>query len=506
MAGTRPRALHPTLPMLAESLTLSGWECHMELSDPQQSYRGIRLYHRQQILQKDVLYLLRPTETEFPFDDYPYLCSVPLPGKANHLVCPDRPDEVILDQLLEIFAGFDAWEESMDLLLYRGASLQELCELGATLLENPVCIHDDWFVMAAMTPDFAQILEPEYLMTSTKGFIPRSVVEDFLYDSDYLETYAHHEAKIWSAPDHPSTLYVNLWDGSIYKGRLLVAKKNREFLHRDFMLAEALTQRAVMLLRRKQPGEEAIHQNMDDILFSLLQSRQTEPAALLYLAERLRWQMTDRFICLRLKPQQNISAMMNQVLHSDLFQHFPHSYILMSPQEQCVIFNITQSPITPGQIRQQLASVCRDYCLYAGISFPAEGISELNVAYHQAGFAIEQVFRLRGGVWILCFQDCVLDCLTGSLPAPLMPHHLVCPELTALKAYDQENGTLYFETLRQYLLLERDIPKTSEKLIIHRTTLLYRLKKIQSLVNLNLEDPWLRLYLTLSLWILEKEE
>ena len=72
-------------------------------------------------------------------------------------------------------------------------------------------------------------------------------------------------------------------------------------------------------------------------------------------------------------------------------------------------------------------------------------------------------------------------------------------------AYDKENDTPYFDTLREYLLKERDIPQTSQTLIIHRTTLLYRLKKIQSLIRINLEDPWQRLYLTLSLWILENE-
>ena len=67
------------------------------------------------------------------------------------------------------------------------------------------------------------------------------------------------------------------------------------------------------------------------------------------------------------------------------------------------------------------------------------------------------------------------------------------------------NNLEYFDTLKTYLLHERDIPKTSEALIIHRTTLLYRLKKIQSQWNLNLEDPWQRLYLMLSLWILEQQ-
>jgi hypothetical protein len=55
MEVIRPISLHPTLPLLEESLSLSGWDCSIFLSDPDQRYRGIVLYHQQQSLQKDVL-------------------------------------------------------------------------------------------------------------------------------------------------------------------------------------------------------------------------------------------------------------------------------------------------------------------------------------------------------------------------------------------------------------------------------------------------------------------
>jgi DNA-binding PucR family transcriptional regulator len=71
--------------------------------------------------------------------------------------------------------------------------------------------------------------------------------------------------------------------------------------------------------------------------------------------------------------------------------------------------------------------------------------------------------------------------------------------------HDREKGTQYFETFREYILNERDIPKTAEKLIIHRTTLLYRLKKLQALTNVDPEDPWKRLHYMLSLWFLDRE-
>jgi len=506
MDAVLPLRLLPTMPMLAESLMQAGWRCEMVISDEAQSYRSIRLYHRNQKLQKDVLYLLRPTETAFPFDDYSYLSAAAHPGRANHLVCPDHPDEEILDQLLEVFSQFRLWEESIDMLLYRNASLQELCELAGQLLENPVCIHDDWFVMMAMTAEYSQLMEPEYWMSSTKGFIPRAVVEDFQNDSDYLETYSHHDAQIWNHTENRKSLYVNLWDGTVYKGRLLVAQKNRDFRHRDFLLAEVLTQRAVLLLRRKQLGEENIHQNMDTIVFALLQGRQPEPVDLAHLLNMLNWQKTDRFLCLRLKPQQNGSTPMTEhMLHSDLFQVFPESYILLDNQEQSVVWNLSRLSVSVSQIRHRLAPICRDYCLYAGISSPVTGIRDLNAAYYQAGVALDQAFRLRSEKWILAFSECAMSHIVKTLSPPLTPSHLIAPELVRLMDFDRENSTPYFETLRSYLLHERDIPRTSEALIIHRTTLLYRLKKIQSLIHMNLEDPWQRLYLTLSLWILKNE-
>lgn len=496
--------LLPTMPMLEDCLIRAGFSCRMYLSDEKQSYRGIRLYHQQE-LRKDVLYLLRPAETNFPFDDYAYLSTYPYPGKANHLIFQGNSDAQILDQVLEIFSQFQSWEDSIDLLVYRNASLQELCELGARLLENPMFIHDDWFVMMAMTKDYVEAMEPEYLMSSNRAFVPRVVVEDFQNDNEYLETYAHHDAQLWSPPGkNQDALYVNLWDGSVYKGRLLIAKINRDFRPQDYLLAEVLTQRAVQLLRRKKLGEDG--QNMDNIVFDLLQGKQTESSGMNLLMSMLQWQKSDPLLCLRIKPQQQTSNTMTlHLLHSDLFRAFPGSYVLMGNQEQCVIINLKTIQDISSQIRHQLAPLCRDYCLYAGISIPVGSIQELNIGYYQAGAALDHAFRLRSEKWIVSFRECALQHILNNLPPPLSPGHLVSPELLALRDYDREKGTQYFETLREYLLQERDIPRTSETLIIHRTTLLYRLKKIQSFVPINLDDPWQRLYLMLSLWILEGE-
>lgn len=75
--------------------------------------------------------------------------------------------------------------------------------------------------------------------------------------------------------------------------------------------------------------------------------------------------------------------------------------------------------------------------------------------------------------------------------------------LQELRQFDKAHSTQYYDTLRAFLLHERSIPKTAEALIIHRTTLTYRLGKLQEQWNLNLDDSDTRLYLLLSFRLLD---
>ena len=197
---------------------------------------------------------------------------------------------------------------------------------------------------------------------------------------------------------------------------------------------------------------------------------------------------------------------MEHMLHSDLFQIFGGSYIMFTEHEQCIIINTSCPDYSREQLRYQLAPLCRDYCLYAGISSPINGIRDLHSAYFQAMVALDTAFQMHSDKWIVEFSQCALSHIFSNLPSPLLSSQIVSPDIRFLIQYDQANDTQYFETLRAYLLNERDITKASNSLIIHRTTLQYRLKKIQTLIHVDLEDPWNRLYLLLSLWILEKEE
>jgi len=75
---------------------------------------------------------------------------------------------------------------------------------------------------------------------------------------------------------------------------------------------------------------------------------------------------------------------------------------------------------------------------------------------------------------------------------------LIHPGLSRLRRYDEHHGTDFYNTLYQYLRCERNVVATARALFIHRNSMIYRLQRIQQLLELDLDDVNVRLYLLLS--------
>lgn len=67
--------------------------------------------------------------------------------------------------------------------------------------------------------------------------------------------------------------------------------------------------------------------------------------------------------------------------------------------------------------------------------------------------------------------------------------------------YDKENNTNLLQTLREYLLNNCNLLKTSQVMFIHRNTLIYRLNKIKNILMIDLDSPYVRLDLLNSIVI-----
>ena len=75
--------------------------------------------------------------------------------------------------------------------------------------------------------------------------------------------------------------------------------------------------------------------------------------------------------------------------------------------------------------------------------------------------------------------------------------------LRALVSYDEDHGTDLVHTLRTYFRCNGNVIKAAERLFLHRNSLLYRLQRIEQLLEVDLKDSQDRLVLHLAVELSE---
>jgi DNA-binding PucR family transcriptional regulator len=122
--------------------------------------------------------------------------------------------------------------------------------------------------------------------------------------------------------------------------------------------------------------------------------------------------------------------------------------------------------------------------------------------YLQAMSALEIGKNSDRELYYYNFEEYCLEYILRSSCQNLIPESLCPSGLIQMREYDQVHGTQYIFTLKTYFDQKFNATHAAKKMYIHRTTLLERLNKISSFLEMNLDDPRTRLYLMISLEII----
>ena len=95
-------------------------------------------------------------------------------------------------------------------------------------------------------------------------------------------------------------------------------------------------------------------------------------------------------------------------------------------------------------------------------------------------------------------KDSALAFLKNEITTKVRVEHLLHPALDKLARYDQANQSNLLDTLRVYLEHDRNAQRCANMLYLHRNSLQYRVRRIQEIADVNLDDPAERTYLRLS--------
>jgi hypothetical protein len=132
-------------------------------------------------------------------------------------------------------------------------------------------------------------------------------------------------------------------------------------------------------------------------------------------------------------------------------------------------------------------------CWRVGVSGPGAGLLALATAQRQAGIALS--VAEEGAV--VCWSELSADALLTQLAPPVWDDTLL-PEGVAALLSDPA-APMLMPTLETFLDFAGDVQRTARELCVHRTTLYYRLGRVEQISGLSLRDGRDRLLLHLVL-------
>ncbi len=137
-----------------------------------------------------------------------------------------------------------------------------------------------------------------------------------------------------------------------------------------------------------------------------------------------------------------------------------------------------------------------------GFSLPCHDLNRTKYFYNQAKAAIKYGRIYIKNTNIFDFYDVALYYLieTGNIDDELNACH---PDITFLWEYDSTYKTDRVGTLWAYIDNNLSLNATAQAIFVHRNTLVYRLKKLLSMLTYDINDVYTRDYMKMSIRILE---
>ena len=392
----------------------------------------------------------------------------------------------IVAMLYEAYRYVNEWEKSFREALEQ-KSLFRIVNLIADYLQNPVLLADmHGEILAASHDAPLPGTCPSWEKCIEENRMPLYIVGN---------PHPAEEGPGIDDPDFPN-LYL-LDDGTRVIGRYLgfhnlsiggisIWNTSRYFLPSDPYLLNAICEDVIAYI--KEDNLEISEHTPAGILSDMLKEKKTDDLIISFIKNRYPgpWRIAVlRTVLTAANQIRSVNGYLATCFNESSLRCVPFEagqdlVILVNEQD---VGKLVRDPLLTGLMPR--IRIC--------LSQPFDDIYMIRQYYLQA----VNLYSLSDGAPSVCFAEdyglrYILNTLRGQ--SFKMTH----PALETLKQHDQEKGSELYVTLRTYLQNERSTLKTASALHIHKNTLLYRIRQIEEMLDLDLGSYEVRLYLQLS--------
>ena len=383
-------------------------------------------------------------------------------------------------------------------MIFHDSSIQDMLDAFTRGFNNPVFVFDAGYHLLAVNKEMAMKDARAKHIIDNMGFTE----EDFkLLNRGNMPYERIRKSELPVRVFHEELGYEQMIctiDARKDMGHIVISAVNRPFNDTD-------TQLMVML-------KEGIHQQLikqdfvrnnegfpyEYFIKDLLDGKLAVDKQAYGMMDYVNSVFTDNMYCLVVETARSSKAMNLFRIRSEFETAIQGTKTMMYNGEIIVLLSLPgELPLQDADLKK-LQGICSANELYAGLSNHFTSCLDISAYYKQALRAIELGTAGNNQPGLYIYGDYYMKHVINIFSQKTDTKAFCSPKLQVLLEHDEKNGTELAYSLYMYLIHERNSITASEAMFIHRNTLMYRLKKIDSLVNIDYNNYEERRYLILS--------
>lgn len=407
-----------------------------------------------------------------------------------------------------IFHKYNKWETDVKTAIASNQPLPVLGRLTEPIFNNPVGLYDHGFrcFFLVVNPDhYPNPYENQEFSGGT--YLPGEDIELLKYDEAYIDSVNQKGPTIFPADQYGyRSLYMNIFsENDRCIARIVVDEISHKFTLGEFSLIAIFADFIKLALQSNGLFDFRVNTYTAEVLEKMLSHVYVEEERITTVLQQAGWDCFDDYFCFVVYPSEfDLSTMHLNFIATSLSTACPSAKYIVFNEKIIFIINLTVTEKSQDEAFHLFLPMLRDQMLKSSISTVFSDFKNLYYYYKQCNIAMSLGKKQFSTRWYYKFEDSMLDYVIECSIWKFIPEALYPEGLLRLIAHDHLRGTDYTMILRTYLENNMSPTATLKKLYMHRNTFAYRLEKLREILDMDLEDPDVRLSLLLALKILDR--
>ena len=350
---------------------------------------------------------------------------------------------------------------------------------AATLMENALILIDLNFRILAHSTTH-EIADPIWSETIENGSLSYEFVQKIRSSNEMKEWGKHrNKTQIFSLRDEPTLVAGIAKNGHVMGGIIMLADYSK-INHRHLQLIAPIG--TLLFDAFHYDSSHELYSSYNRILYNLLDESDLHTTLELIEMSKSNFPPEMQVVVARFILRNETSYIKNTI-KKELKRIFPRGFALQYKSYITIVV-----PLISAEQKIKLNELAQHEEINIGISWPFADVLEVKRFFNQSIASIKQACRFDLTHQVFEYSDFSCYDLLHNYVGKIPLHNFVHPALQILQSYDLENHASLYETLKIYLQNNKNLRITADTLFVHKNSLIYRLKRINDLIDVNLND------------------